>query len=115
MPAELWGEAVSLAQSEGVAAVARALRVDYKSLARRVDAAERGFDGSGRELHSGGRTGRGFVEFRGAQLLGAAPAAREGTVVEMIGAADVRVTIRLGVGEKLDVGELLSTLVAPRP
>ena len=37
MPEELWGDAVSLARSHGIAPIARALRLDYGSLKKRVE------------------------------------------------------------------------------
>ena len=94
MPAELWAEAVALARSEGTSPIARALRVDFQSLARRVAEARSGQDGAA--AHAGA-----FVELSGAQLLGgAAPA---GSVVEMSDGDGLRLTIRLGGGTPLDI------------
>lgn len=41
MPEDLWSECVALARVHGVNAVARALRLDYYSLKRRVEASSR--------------------------------------------------------------------------
>ena len=98
MPAKLWDAAVSLARSEGTYAVARALRVDYGSLARRVAAGGGGRDG-------GAASARAFVQLGGAQFLGTpAPA---GPVVEMSDGGGVRIVIRLGPGSPLDVAGLV--------
>jgi hypothetical protein len=94
MPADLWAEAVGLAQREGTYSTARALGVDFESLARRVA-----------EVRAGAETGAAhvgaFVELSGAQLLGAGVPA--GPVVEMSDGDGVRVTIRLSGGAPLDV------------
>ena len=95
MPAKLWDEAVSLARTEGTYAMARALRVDYGSLARRVAEARGGGDGSA-------ASARAFVPLSGAPFL--APA---GPVVEMSDGDGVRLTIRLGTGSPLDVAGLV--------
>jgi hypothetical protein len=94
MPAGLWAEAVALARSGGTYATARALGVDFESLARRVAEARAGAEGG--PVHAGA-----FVELSGAQLLGAAAPA--GPVVEMSDGDGVRLTIRLGGGAPLDV------------
>ena len=93
MPAELWSAAVALARTRGTYRVARALGVDYESLARRV-------------AQSGGERmtetqGGGFVELRGADLLGGA------TVVEVADVDGARMTIRLGIGQALDAAAAL--------
>jgi hypothetical protein len=92
MPAALWARAVALAQRSGTYRIARTLRVDYQSLARRV--AEAG--GERAE-----QTGGGFIEVRGANLIGAA------TVVEVTDADGARMTIRIGAGSALDATELV--------
>jgi hypothetical protein len=86
MPAELWAGAVGLARARGTYPIARALHVDYVSLARRVAEA-----GGERARERGG-----FVELRGADLLGGA------TVVEVSDVDGARMTIRLGSGNALD-------------
>ena len=93
MPAGLWAKAVALARTSGLCPIARALRVDYASLARRLEA-----DGGERSarIESGG-----FVELRGADLLGG------GTVVEVAEADGARLTIRLAAGHALDAPALV--------
>jgi hypothetical protein len=93
MPAALWARAVALAQRSGTYRIARTLRVDYQSLARRV--AEAGGARTG-EARSGG-----FVELRGADLIGA------GTVVEVADVDGARMTIRIGAGSALDATALV--------
>src|SRR5947207_2407411 len=63
MPAELWAEAMALARTRRTYRVARALRVDYESLARRLAEA-------GGERTGGATKSNGFVELRGADLIG---------------------------------------------
>lgn len=94
MPAGLWSEAVALAQREGTFATARALGVNFESLARRVAEARAGSGESASHASA-------FVELSGAQLLGAAAAA--GSVVEICSGDGMRLTIRLGGGTPLDV------------
>ena len=93
MPAELWAKAVALAQTTGIYRVARALRVDYQTLARRV--AEAGGAQAGHAVRGG------FVELSGADLIGGA------TVVEVTDADGARMTIRLGAGAEIDAAALL--------
>jgi len=95
MPAELWARAVVLARTSGTYAIARAVRVDYQSLARRV--AEAG----GERAEAARSGGGGFVELRGADLLGGA------TVVEASDADGARLTIRFGVGTEVDAAAML--------
>ena len=94
MPAELWAGAVALARSEGTYRIARALRVDYQTLARRVAETE----------HERSNEARpdGFIELRGADLLAGT------TVVELSDADGARLTIRLGGGTSLDAATLVS-------
>jgi hypothetical protein len=92
MPAELWARAVALARSEGTYRIARALQVDYQTLARRVAEADR-------ERSSEVQTG-GFIELRGADLIAGT------TVVELSDADGARLTIRLGSGT-LDAATLV--------
>ena len=94
MPAELWTAAVGLARTRGTYRMARALRVDYESLARRV--AEAGGE------RTAETKGGGFVELRGADLIGAS------TVVEVSDIDGARMTIRIGAGISLDATALVS-------
>lgn len=93
MPSALWAEAVALARTDGTYSTARALGVDFQSLARRVA-----------EIRAGEETGPAhvgaFVELSGSQLLGATAA---GPVVEISDGDGVRLTIRLAGGTPLDV------------
>ena len=93
MPAELWAQAITLARTSGTYPIARALRVDYQSLARRL--AEAGGAGAGPAVRGG------FVELRGADLLGGA------TVVEVSDVDGARMTIRFGAGSPLDASALV--------
>ena len=94
MPAGLWSEAVALARREGTFATARALGVNFESLARRV--AEERAGAAGGVAHESA-----FVELSGTQLLGGGPAA--GPVVEISDGYGARLTIRLAGGTPLDV------------
>jgi hypothetical protein len=79
MPAELWVKAVSLARTRGTYRVARALRVDYASLARRV--AEAGGKRTS-ETH-----GSGFIEPLGADLFSGAVfvfRSKRGTAIKLL-------------------------------
>jgi hypothetical protein len=93
MPAELWAAAVELARTHGTYRVARALRVAYESLARRlVEAGE----GQTDETQAGK-----FVELRGADLLGGT------TVIEVSDEDGGRMTIRLGASGALALAAAL--------
>lgn len=102
MPPQLWSEAVALARVCGTYAVARAVRVDYGALRRRLEAAGPG----SREQKTRGNE---FVELKGALL-----AATAGPVVEWSGADGTRLTIRLPVGHGLDVAGLVVGVQAGR-
>ena len=103
MSAELWGAAVALARTEGTYPIARALRVDYASLARRVAEAQANNDSG----VPGGGSG-GFVELSGAQILDAS--APVGPILEICNRDGLRLTIRLAAGEKVDVAGLVHGL-----
>jgi len=94
MPAELWTRAVELARTRGTYPIARAVHVDYASLARRV-AETNGVRAS--DERNGG-----FVELRGADLLGG------DTMVEVSDGDGTRMTIRIGAGGALDVTALIN-------
>ena len=100
MPVELWDEAVRLARGGRAYLIARGVGVDFASLRRRIAEAE----ASGRRADGAATAGR-FVELSGAQILGT-PAAT-GPVVELSDRDGVRLTIRLGGGETLDVAGLV--------
>lgn len=105
MPAELWREAVALARDSGTYSIARAVRVDYESLARRVVEA-------GANERGGDAARVAFVELTGAQLLGAS--VPSGPVVEMTDADGVRLTIHLVGGAPLDVADVVQGFRRPR-
>jgi len=106
MPAQLWTRAVALARQVGRPyAIAKALRVDYESLQRRM--AERSARSGPKVRPSAGST---FVEMTGAQLLGG-PAQDAGPVVEITDAtSQVRVTVRLARATDLDFSRLISAV-----
>ncbi|HVP44917.1 MAG TPA: hypothetical protein VMS96_15940 [Terriglobales bacterium] len=99
MPLELWTEAARLAQSDGVYPVARALRISFEGLKRRIVET-----GAGATVPSAQPSG--FVELTGAQLLGG-PVPR-GTVVELSDGAGTRLAIRLTGGAEIDVASLVA-------
>jgi hypothetical protein len=89
MPAELWAAAVSLARSHGVGPIARALRIDYGALKKRVTARLKGDEKTGKISTE-------FIELTSAPLLGPAEAA--GMVVELWDGNGARLLVRLGAG-----------------
>jgi hypothetical protein len=93
MPAELWAKVVALARASGTYPIARAVRVDYASLARRV--AEAVGEQTGRTKSTA------FVEMRGADLVGGA------TVIEVSDVDGARLTIRLPGSSQLDATALV--------
>jgi hypothetical protein len=101
MPAELWEEAVALARPGRAWAVARALRVNFQALQRRIAETAPGAPGEG------AATGA-FVELSGAQILGAAADGATGTVVELSDGGGIRMTVRLTAGAALDVPRLVA-------
>jgi hypothetical protein len=94
MPAALWAGATALARTHGAYRIARALRVDYQSLARRVAEA-------GGVAGPSGAPSASFVELRGADLIGGA------TVVELSDGDGSRMRIQLGAGSTLDMAAAL--------
>ncbi|HTO42502.1 MAG TPA: hypothetical protein VML56_00335 [Burkholderiales bacterium] len=103
MPAELWDEAVALAQSLGVCPVSRALRIGYESLQQRVAMAP----GPGRRPSPGG-AGSGFLELSGAELVGMAPPDSVATV-EVVAADGARLTIRCSRSIAVDVAAVVES------
>ena len=100
MPVELWGEAVALATSNGPYRVARALRIDFGGLRRRMAEAALG-SRAVPALRSSG-----FVELTGAQILGAAPTM--GTVVEVEDGGGMRLVVRMAKEVPVDVAQWVS-------
>jgi len=106
MPSKLWTQAVALARrTERPYAVAKALRLDYGSLKRRMA------ESTARSAPTAGPSSSAatFVELTGAELLAGPMGA--GAVVEIWDeAARVRVTVRLSRTVELDVAQLISVL-----
>jgi hypothetical protein len=98
MPADLWAEAIALARSGRPYTVARALRVNFEGLRRRM--AESAADGRGAAAPGA------FVELSGAQILGASSAS--GAVVELSDGDGVRLTVRLAAGAEVDVARVVA-------
>jgi hypothetical protein len=98
MPAELWTDAVALARGEGAYRTARALRVDFESLKRRIAESSAGEGGAAAPASA-------FVELTGAQLL-AAPTT--GATVELSDDAGTRMTVRLATGIEVDVARWIA-------
>ena len=94
MPPELWAAATDLARELGAYRVAQELGVGYGSLKDRLGA-------------NGARGAGEFVEVDGALLLSAAPATARNEV-ELSDASGMKVVIRLGAGQAVDVGALLA-------
>lgn len=97
MPAELWMAATELARELGAYRVARELGVGYGSLKDRV----------GAQGENGARQADAFVEFDGASLFAAAPAAVR-SEVELSDASGTKMVIRLAADQAVDVGALLA-------
>jgi len=89
MPPALWEAAVVLAREQGVYRVARALRVDYGTLQRRVGTAA---------------AGGGFVTV--APAVWAAPREGAGAVVEWSAADGSKLVVRLTARDRLDLERL---------
>jgi len=96
MPAELWRAATELAQELGVYRVTRELGVGYQSLK----------DRAGARSEPGAREAGAFVEFAGASLLSAVPAAAR-SEVELSDARGTTLVIRLA-DQAVDVAALLA-------
>lgn len=94
MPEQMWQGAVSLARVHGVYWTARALRLSYESLKRRVIA--RPGNGQG-----GNKDYPGFVELSPAQLMGFAQPT--GPLVELLDADGAKLMIRLTDGSELNM------------
>jgi hypothetical protein len=97
MPAVLWTAAVELARGLGAHQVARELGIGYQSLKNRL----------GDEVVNGKQRADAFVEIDGAALFTASGAGTRGEV-ELSDASGVKVVIRLGAGESVDIGALLT-------
>jgi hypothetical protein len=91
LPEELWREAAELACVHGINRTARALRLDYYSLKKRVDPAA----GSGEHAPE-------FVEI----LPGPMPAPRPQCMIEVEDASGAKMRIRLQGGDLPDLAAL---------
>jgi hypothetical protein len=103
MPATLWAEATDLGRELGAYRVARELGIGYQSLRDRL----------GEDAEVGPPDGQRFVEINTASLF-AAPAPTARGEVELSDTSGVKIVIRLGAGDRLDVGALLAALRASR-
>ena len=101
MPAPLWDAAMRLAQRHGIYPIARRLRVNYGSLKGRV-----GGGASASERSTAPRSAAPFVELRPPTLRSGASPPPPGPSVELVDARGATLTIRLGIGERLDVAGL---------
>ena len=99
MPEELWADAVSLARSHGIAPIARALRLDYGSLKKRV---ERSPESEPGDTESLGR----FIEIDPRHLV--PEQEPHGAVVELLDAEGTKLVVRLSDRESLDVPALVA-------
>lgn len=99
MPPKFWAEAARLAQGHGVYPVARALRISFEGLKRRIAESMAG---------STATVGRpsAFVELTGAELLGGS--VMPGTVVELSDTAGTRLAIHLAREVEVDVARLVA-------
>lgn len=97
MPAELWAGAVELGREFGAYRVATELGIGYQSLRDRL-----GDDGV-----AGPDKTPAFVEVNTAPLFACSPMVSRGEV-ELSDASGLKVVVRLGAGESLDVGALLT-------
>jgi len=97
MPAELWTAATELARELGAYRVAREAGVGYQSLRDRL----------GDDAEKGRPRADAFVEIDTAALFASPPATVRGEV-ELSDTSGVKVVVRLGVGESLDVAALLA-------
>lgn len=101
MPAELWTAATELARELGAYRVAREAGVGYQSLRDRL----------GDDAEKGRPCADAFVEIDTAALFASPPATVRGEV-ELSDASGMKVVIRLGAGESVDVAGLLGAFRA---
>jgi hypothetical protein len=101
MPAELWTAATELARELGAYRVAREAGVGYQSLRDRL----------GDDAEKGRPRADAFVEIDTAALFASPPATVRGEV-ELSDASGMKVVIRLGAGESVDVAGLLGAFRA---
>ncbi len=102
MPAKLWAEATELGRELGTYRVARELGIGYESLRDRL----------GDDAGAGSQRAQPFVEINTASLFASSAATRG--EVELSDASGVKVVIRLGAGQSVDVPALLAAFRAGR-
>lgn len=105
MPEELWGAAVELAHEHGAYRIASELGVSYQALKQRTEEAARKCRTSDRSKSRGAE----FVEIDIGQAL--AREVGDATEIEMMRADGLRLRIRLGVREKLDLEAVTAAFV----
>ena len=104
MPERLWNQATLLAREFGIHRIKSTLGLNYETLKKRVQ--RTGDQGSaGVPVQTPG-----FVEWRGAELMGPA----RGAVVEVHDAFGGRLTVQLGAGSDVDVVGLVDAFRRPR-
>ena len=109
MPEELWEAAVALGDEHGASAVSGELGVNYTRLRRRMSA-EQGVSVRrvpGVDQASGSR----FVEFDVGGMLGGAVGDVHRSELEFERADGTRLRVRLGAGERLDLGAVTAAFV----
>jgi hypothetical protein len=101
IPEELWRQAADLACAYGINRTAKALRLDYYSLKKRLAAAAR----SGERLPVVSRSGQRAAEF--VEILhGGMPADRSECLIELEDASGAKMRIRVQGGSLPDVAAL---------
>jgi hypothetical protein len=105
IPEPLWEAAISLTQEHGIHQTARALRLSYESLKRRVIASSNHNQGSQQEY-------AGFVDIGPAQLLGMAQPT--GPVVELSSADGAKLVIRLTDSSEFDMASIVEAFCRGR-
>lgn len=103
MPEELWASAVSLARRHGVYPIARALRIDYGALKKRITPRP--------QVRSKIRKTE-FIELGPAPLLGHLEPA--GMVVELSDEDGAKLVMRLPAGDSVDVERLVAAFWSRR-
>ena len=109
MPEEIWEAAVELARDHGAYRIAGELGLSYQALKQRTDEADRG---GGRTRESGARRRAEFVEIDLGRAL--ARGAGEATEIEMVRGDELRLRIRLGAREPLDLAAVTAAFVGGR-
>ncbi|MBM3271220.1 MAG: hypothetical protein FJZ01_26605 [Candidatus Sericytochromatia bacterium] len=104
MPADLWAEAVSVAQKRGLYVTARSASLDYGGLARRLAVAEAATPPQPEAVA--------FVEWSGADILGSRPGA--GVEIEMSDRDGRRMTLRAPSGESFGIAAIVSAFWGAR-